>query len=202
MLRLHQREIARYIHLQMQDHYWEDSIDYEARISRGFTDLKETAFTTREDPPFDYRYSPPDKTNMAQYLFGGFAKCLYPEQKFHSDSERKLAVILERESLKWFRPAKGQFQIFYRLKADHCEYQPDFVAEMEACICMIEAKERGEMESQEVLAKKDAAVTWCRNASDYARTYNGKAWAYLLVPHDVIADNMTLDVLSKLFVCK
>ncbi|MBI2276893.1 MAG: hypothetical protein HYU74_06050 [Dechloromonas sp.] len=60
-----------------------------------------------------YRVEPADKSNMAKYLFGGFQKCLYPVQKFDSDSERKLAVILEREASKWFKPAKGQFQIYY-----------------------------------------------------------------------------------------
>ena len=49
-------------------------------------------------------------------------------QKFHSDSERRLAVILERDALKWFKPVKGQFQIYYNSGADHPEYQPDFVA--------------------------------------------------------------------------
>jgi type III restriction enzyme len=44
-------------------------------------------------------------------LFDGFQRCLYPVQKFDSNSERKLAVILEREASKWFKPAKGQFQI-------------------------------------------------------------------------------------------
>jgi type III restriction enzyme len=34
-------------------------------------------------------------------LFGGFQRCLYSIQKFQSDSERKLAIILDREALKW-----------------------------------------------------------------------------------------------------
>lgn len=136
---------------------------------------------------------------MPQYLFGGFSKCLYDVQKFQSDSERKLAVILERESLKWFRPAKGQFQMFYKLGSDHFEYQPDFVAETEKLIYMLEPKARNEMETPEVLAKKNAAVEWCKNASNHAQSYNGKSWKYLLIPHDVIADNMSLDVLSKQF---
>jgi hypothetical protein len=45
---------------------------------------------------------PPDKSNMSRYLFGGFSRCLYPTQKFQSDAERKLAVVLERE---WTCPA-------------------------------------------------------------------------------------------------
>ena len=44
---------------------------------------------------------------MAKYLFGGFERCLDPVQKFDSDAERKLAIILERDALKWFRPARG-----------------------------------------------------------------------------------------------
>ena len=62
-----------------------------------------------------FAVSPADKCNMAKYLFGGFERCLHPVQKFQSDAERKLAVILDRDARKWFKPAKGQFQIFYRL---------------------------------------------------------------------------------------
>lgn len=47
------------------------------------------------------------------------------------------------------------------------------------------------MDSLEVLAKKEAAVRWCVNASEYPRTWGGKAWQYLLFSHDSIAENMT-----------
>lgn len=59
----------------------------------------------------DLRMSPANKSNMAKYLFGGFQKCLYPVQKFHSAAERLLAFILVRDAQKWFKPAKGQLQI-------------------------------------------------------------------------------------------
>jgi type III restriction enzyme len=67
-------------------------------------------------------------------LFGGFQRCLYAIQKFRSDSERKLAIILDREALIWLKPARGQFQMYYQLDADHLEYQPDFVAQTADCI--------------------------------------------------------------------
>ena len=137
---LHQRDIARFIHAQMQEHYWEAAVDYEVEISKGFTELKPSAYTQSAEPTADFRTSPADKSNMAKYLFGGFNRCLYPVQKFQSDAERKLAVILDREALKWFKPAKGQFQIFYKSGADHLEYQPDFVAETEDSIYMLEPK--------------------------------------------------------------
>jgi len=200
VLRLHQREIARFIHAQMQEHYWEDDVEYEVKISKGFTELKPSAYTaSATEPPLDYRYSPDDKSNMAKYLFSGFQRCLYSVQKFQADGERKLAVILDREVSKWFKPAKGQFQIYYKSGADHLEYQPDFVAEAADCIYMLEPKAANQMDDGDVVAKRDAAVKWCRQASDYAASYGGKPWKYMLIPHDAIAENMTLSGLANRF---
>ncbi len=56
--------------------------------------------------------------------------------------------------------------------------------------------------SPEVLAKKEVAVRWCQRASEYARTYGGKPWKYLLIPHDAIAENMTLAGLAGQFAAK
>lgn len=61
-------------------------------------------------------------------------------QKFDSEAERILAVILDRETEKWFKPAKGQFQMYYKLGSDHPEYQPDFVAETADILYMLEPK--------------------------------------------------------------
>ena len=193
VLRCYQRDIARFVHSQMMDHHWEEATGCEIKISKGFSELKPSAYTSAaSEPVADYRQPPADKSNMAKYLFGGFKKCLYPVQKFQSDAERKLSVILERESLKWFKPAKGQFQIYYKSGADHLEYQPDFVAETQDTIYMLEPKARNEMIAPDVLAKKEVAVQWCQHASDHAKTCGGKPWQYLLIPHDVIAENMNL----------
>lgn len=200
VLSLHQREIARAVHAQMQDHFWkDDTVEYHHEVRQGFTDLKETAYTALNEPPLDYRIPPADKSNMARYLFGGFAKCLSDVTKFHSDTERRLAVILEREALKWLRPAKGQFQMYYRSGSDHLEYQPDFVAETSDTILMLEPKMATQMSDKDVLAKADVAVQWCGWASEHARSYGGKPWRYVLIPHDAISDNMTLGFLVKQF---
>lgn len=200
VVRCYQRDIAKFIHAQMQDHFWEEAIGYEVKVSKGFTELKPSAYTCNSsEPPADYRHSPADKSNMAKYLFGSFSRCLYPVQKFESDAERRMAVILERDSLKWFRPTKGQFQIFYRQGADHREYQPDFVAETDEMICMLEPKASNQMNDPIVLAKRDVAVKWCEQATSYAAGHSGKPWRYVLIPHDEIAVNMTLEALSKRF---
>ena len=201
VLRCYQRDIARFIHSQMQAHYWVDeSAGYDVKISKGFTELKPSAYSySAQEPPSDYRVAPADKSNMAKYLFGGFERCLYAVQKFDSDAERKLAAILEREALRWFKPAKGQFQLYYKQGADHQEYQPDFVAETKRAIYMLEPKSRGELEDPVVLAKKEAAIKWCRNATDHSLAHGGKAWQYVLIPHDAMADNMTIEGLVQRF---
>jgi len=200
VLRCYQRDIARFVHAQMQEHYWEKATGYEVKINKGWTELKPSAYTaSASEPVLNFRQKPEDRSNMAKYLFGGFKKCLYPVQKFQSDTERKLAVILEREALKWFKPAKGQFQIVYKSGADHPEYQPDFVAETDSVIYMLEPKAKNELADVDVIAKKDAAVKWCERASDHAASYQGKPWKYLLIPHDDIAENITLDWLADRF---
>jgi len=200
VLRYHRKEICRFIHAQMLEHYWEEAVGYDVVVSTGVTPLKESAYTSLDgQKPKDFRISPTDKSNMSKYIFGGFAKCLYPVQKFDSDAERQLAVILDRESEKWFRPARGQFQIYYRTGVGEQEYQPDFVAETEDTIFMLEPKARNQMESPEVLAKKEAAIKWCQHASDYTLANGRKPWVYLLIPHDTVAENMTLKGLRKMF---
>jgi type III restriction enzyme len=200
VLSCYQRDIARFVHVQMQEHYWEKATGYEVKISKGFSELKPSAYTaSASEPILDYRQPPADKSNMAKHLFGGFKKCLYPVQRFQSDSERKLSVILDREAAKWFKPAKGQFQLYYKSGADQLEYQPDFAAETEKMIYMLEPKARSEMTDPDVLAKRDVAVKWCKQASDYSTTSGGKPWQYLLIPHDAIAENMTIKGFANQF---
>lgn len=200
VLRFHQREISRFVHAQMLENYSEEATGYDVVVSSGFTSLKESAYTTLHgQEPLNFRISPRDKTNMPKYLFGGFKRCLYPVQKFDSDSERQLAVILDRDSEKWFKPARGQFMIYYRTNFGEQEYQPDFVAETQKCIYMLEPKSRSQLDAPDVTAKKAAAIRWCHNASAHAKRYKGKPWVYVMLPHDVISENMTLSGLAKKF---
>lgn len=73
------------------------------------------------------------------------------------------------------------------------------MAETDVAIYMLEPKAKDAMDDTEVLAKRDVAVKWCQMASDHAASYGGKPWQYVLIPHDVIAENMTLDLLARQF---
>ena len=183
-------ELARLIHAEMMAHFWEEATDYEVQVSRGFTELKPCNYTAvAGQTAHNYRETVSELSKIKQMLFGGFSRCLYPLQKFDSDTERRFAVILERDALKWFKPAKGQFQIYYKLGSEQPEYIPDFVAETDSMILMVETKKRDDLNSDEVKSKSAAAVKWCAHASSHAAKVGGKPWCYLLVPHDDIAES-------------
>ncbi|WP_457670850.1 DEAD/DEAH box helicase [Thiolapillus sp.] len=188
------RLIADNIHAQMMEHFWEKAAGYEVQVSRGFTQLKPCNYTASEKYPVrNYRETVEDKSRIKQMLFGGFRKCLYPLQKFDSDTERRFAVILERDAEKWFRPVKGQFQIFYQLGAEQPDYVPDFVAETADVIYMVETKARSDMGDAEVKAKAEVAAQWCRHASEYIEKHGQKSWKYLLISHDEVNESRRLE---------
>lgn len=124
--------------------------------------------------------------------FGGFKRCLFEDQRFQSDAERRFAMILERDAdqtLRWYKPALGDIRIW--LPGGEA-YNPDFVIETEKERFLAEPKDDGEMQSPGVLAKATAARAWCAHASTWERTTNGKPWRYLLVPDSAITGNATL----------
>lgn len=187
------RLIAREIHAQMMANFWEKAASYEVRVSQGFSTLKPCNYTVSADEPIhSVRQTPKDVSRIKQMLFGSFSECLYPLQKFDSDTERRFAVILERDAQKWFKPAQGQFQIYWKSGFDSKEYIPDFVVETEDSIWLVETKAGKDLKDPEVLAKADAAFEWCKHATDYALQHNGKSWRYVMIPHDEVAESKKL----------
>lgn len=185
--------IANLIHAQMVEHFWEDVSEYEVEVHGGFTPLKPCAYTVAAGQAVhSYRDTVAEKSKIKRMLFGEFSRCLYPLQKFDSDTERRFSVILERDSIRWFKPVKGQFQLFYKDGIEHPEYVPDFVVEADDYVLLVETKAQNEMEDPKVLAKADAAVRWCEHASEYLTSVGGKPWKYLLVPHDDVSEQNTL----------
>ena len=182
--------IAKNIHAQMMEHFHESATEYEVVVSRGFTALKEPTFTVGAGQPVrNVRDTVDEPSRIKQMVFGHFQRCLYPLQKFDSDTERRFAVTLERDANKWFKPAKGQFQMFYKLGAEQPEYIPDFVVETDHHVLMCETKARNELGTDEVKAKAKAGALWCQNASDHA---GGKPWKYLLIAHEQVTEDKRL----------
>ncbi|MHB9153736.1 MAG: type III restriction endonuclease subunit R, partial [Spirochaetales bacterium] len=196
ILSYHQKRIGDYVHAQMLDHRFNTAIEYEAIVSRGFTELLDSAFSIESDKDIlDIHTTIEDKGKMSSYLFRGFKRCLYEFQKFDSDTERRFAIICDRDSIKWMKPARRQFNIFYQLGHEQLEYVPDFVVELESGIWLAETKMRKELDSAEVIAKRDAAIEWCRYANEHAAAHDLKPWHYTLIPHDKVMDSMGLKTL-------
>jgi type III restriction enzyme len=201
VLQYNQQTLAKLVHAQMQEHFIEEATRYETNVTKGFTTLKANNYTIAEDENVrDFRVAIPDgqKQQIKSMIFGGFEKCLYPEQKFDSDPERRFAVILEEDKtvLKWFKPAKGAFPIYYTSKDS---YEPDFVVETKAAKFLCEPKQSNQMTDKTVLMKAKAAATWCQQATEHANDTDGKHWNYLLIPHDKISDDKTLDGLASTY---
>lgn len=196
VLQYHQQTLAKLIHTQMQEHYVDKASAYEAHVCRGFTTLRDNVYSVPEDESArDFRAPVREKQDIRRMIFTGFAKCLYRFLKFDSDPERRFAAVLENDKdvSKWFRPAKGDLHIHH---SGDSSYEPDFVVETKAAKFICEVKSSAELTDPEVLAKARAATEWCRHASDHAKSHDGKAWVYLLIPHDVITDNKTLSGLT------
>lgn len=193
VLDLDRQLIANNIHAQMMGHFFESATAYAVEVRRGYTALKESTYTVGAGQPVrDYRQTVDEPGRIKQMVFGHFSRCLYPLQKFDSDTERRFAVILERDADKWFKPAKGQFQMAYKLGAGQAEYVPDFVVETAHSLLMVETKARNELGAEDVIAKAQAGALWCQHASDHARTTGAKPWRYLLVPHDQVTEDKRL----------
>jgi type III restriction enzyme len=199
VLQYHQQALVNLTHAQMQEHYEEKAAAYEAHVSKGFTTLRPNNYSAPAgETERDFRAPVSDKQDIRKMLFAGFGKCLYRVQKFDSDSERRFAMVLEndKEVLKWFKPAKGDFQIYY---ASEASYEPDFVVETKTVKFLCEPKAANEMNDAEVLAKAKAAAKWCALATTHEKQHAGKPWTYVLIPHDVITDNKTLQGLAATY---
>src|SRR5690606_12134796 len=154
---------------QMDKHFYEDVTEYEVEVRSGFTTLKECSYTAAQGQDIrNYRETLTDVSKIKQMLFGYFKRCLYPIQKFDSDTERRFTIILERDAIKWFKPAKGQFKMYYKKGTEHPEYVPDFIVETNDAILMVETKSTQHKNADgtwndEVKEKARSGVKWCAN---------------------------------------
>jgi type III restriction enzyme len=196
VLQYHQAQLVNVIHSQMQEHYEEKAGEYEAHVTKGFTTLRPSSYSIPVgEQPRDVRIPIDEKLMIRGMLFGGFKKCLYPAQRFQSDTERRFAVLLENDPdvVKWFKPGKDAFHIYYR---GDVPYEPDFVVETKTAKLISETKAAKDIDSDEVKDKAKAAVKWCENATNHETEVGGKPWSYLLIPHDAVSEAKTIQGLT------
>ena len=199
VLQYHRRMLVELIHKQMQKHFHQNHAGFDVHTAAGYTTLRPGSGTVAAgETARNFRDPVEQRIMIRGMLFGGFAKCLYPAQKFDSDTERRFSVVLENddEVQKWFKPNPGNFQIHLPGEAS---YEPDFVVETRTAKFICEPKAANEIDSAEVNTKAAAATQWCQYATEHEGRNGGKPWRYLLIPHDVILDNKTLQGLAATY---
>jgi type III restriction enzyme len=197
------KAFAQFIFRQMMadGHYVETPTKYRAKVSKGFQVLAPLNFRVPDPKAVkDFKVQVTPVADTRRHVFGGFKRCLYPHQSFQSDDERRFAVLIESEHepdvLRWVKPGSKQFQIEFRRTE---RYEPDFVVETKTEKLIVEIKAKKDLEDETVKAKAKAARTWVGHANAHARSYGGKPWRYILIPHDALLANFDLKGLVAKF---
>ncbi|MCZ8198194.1 MAG: DEAD/DEAH box helicase family protein [Flavobacterium sp.] len=192
--------IADKIYLQMKANFSLSTPEYVAPRVYPFTKIEQWNFSALVNAGYkDYREIVTPTIMVPKYVFRGFEKACHFEYKFDSKTEQDLAFVLENDNkvLKWLRPANNQFRIYWDNNSKR--YEPDFIIETEDTIYMVEPKSSANINDADVLAKKEAAIKYCKYATEFTTHNGGKQWKYLLVPHTEISRTINFDLLIAKF---
>ena len=181
--------IANRIYSQMKEHFTLEKKGYASSRVLPFVELlpqhltKETSYGERD---YRFQFADNQKSLVKKYIFTGFLKSYYLTYKFDSSTELDFAYLLENDAdvLRWLRPVPNQFRIYWG-DGSHL-YEPDFVVETTDKIYMVETKAEKDMNNEDVLEKKKAAMEYCSVVSKTT----AKPWQYVLIPHNTIVRTM------------
>ncbi|MEK6681470.1 MAG: DEAD/DEAH box helicase family protein [Nitrospirota bacterium] len=203
VVQYHKKEIGQYIYSQMMEHFYCEAPGFEKPVVKPFTKIGEHNFSKyTKDSIRHFTETITPTSAIPNKVFSGFRKAYHNLYKFDSKTEKDFAVILENDKavLKWLRPAQNQFHIYW--KHNSKSYHPDFVVETADMIYIIETKKEGDIESSDVQEKTQAALEYCKNATDFTAQNSGKPWKYVLIPHNAVQANMSFDYLTKAYEVK
>ena len=194
------KEIGDYIYIQMMDHFYYETPGFVKTTVRPFTKIEEHNFSKyTEDNIYHYTETITPTNSIPAKVFSGFKRACHNLYKFDSKTEKDFARILEDDKSvsKWLRPAEKQFHIYW----DHNSrrYHPDFVVETDSTIYLVETKKEKDVDSSDVQEKARAAVQYCAHATEFTTRNGGKPWKYILIPHNAVKINMSVDNLVKAY---
>lgn len=189
-------EIAKEIYSQMLDHF----VRNEGLITEEvFEDRKinlQSNYTYNIKKYISDSFDSERDGKITSVLFDGITKGVFSTAKFDSVPELLLAKQLERDDdvITWLRPAPNEFNITYN---NGKRYEPDFVVETKNYIYLIEVKADNQLDDQDVLLKKERAISYCELVSKWASDKNMKEWRHLFIPASKIGANITFRYLSE-----
>ena len=192
--------IAEKIYNQMKQRFELSTSEYIAPKVFPFVRIEPWSFSALVNKGYrDYRDIINPTKDIPKYVFRGFENACHFEYKFDSKAEQDLSFVLENDDdvKKWLRPAPNQFRIYWDNNSKR--YEPDFITETEKAIYMIEVKRSDQTEEQSVIAKMEAALRYCKYATEFTSQNDGKPWKYLLFPHNEITRTSGFKYLSEKF---
>mgnify|MGYP002606104981 CR=1 FL=1 len=180
-------DIAEKIYQQIMRHFEIHSSGFKA--SRILPFIKILPQNMTEVPGYgkrDFRDIVEPKSDVKKYIFTGFLKSYFTENKFDSSTEQDFSFVLETDNsvLRWLRPAPNQFNIYWNNGAR--KYEPDFIVETDSAIYMIETKALKDADNREVNEKRVAAELYCEKATEFTTVNGGKPWLYIMLRHDIV----------------
>lgn len=190
--------IAERIYMQMRANFTVTTPAFIEPEVLPFTKIEPHNYTALSENGYrDYRDTISPVSLVPRFVFRGFEKACHFEYKFDSGTEKDFAFILENDSKvkKWLRPSANQFRIYWSNSGRR--YEPDFVVETDYCIFMVEPKEAGKVDNEDVQSKREAALQYCKYASKYNSENGGKPWKYALIPHDKITTTTGFEYLMS-----
>ncbi|KXK28478.1 MAG: hypothetical protein UZ01_02657 [Candidatus Brocadia sinica] len=198
VVQYNKKEIGQYIYSQMMQYFYCEAPSYEKPMVKPFTRIEEHNFSKYTKDSIHHFTKTITPTNaIPNKVFSGFRKACHNLYKFDSKTEKDFAIILEQDKgvLKWLRPASNQFHIYW--KHNSRQYNPDFVVETKDTIYLIETKKEADIESADVQEKAQAALEYCKYATDFTIQNGGKPWKYVLIPHNAVMVNMGFETLVR-----
>ena len=199
---MYKKEIADEIYKQMIKHFVrnEGILKEEVFVDNPINIQNNYSYRIIKDI-FD-SYNSERDGKITSILFDGIKNGVFSSAKFDSEPELILARQLERETdfvKTWLRPSPSEFDITYN---NGKKYEPDFVVETNSMIYLVEVKADNQLEDEDVLAKKEKAISYCELVSKWALDTNNKKWTYLLIPSSKISANSTFKYLSETYSIK
>lgn len=192
------RDIAEKIYQQIMQHFEIQSSGLKASKILPFVKILPQNMT--EVPGYgkrDFRDIIEPKSAVKKYIFTGFLKSYFTENKFDSSTELNFSYVLETDNsiLRWLRPAPNQFNIYWGNGAR--KYEPDFIVETDNAIYMIETKASKETNNEEVIEKRAAAELYCERATEFTTANGDKPWHYIMLRHDLVTRTNSFNYLIQ-----
>ncbi|WP_062788640.1 DEAD/DEAH box helicase [Novosphingobium capsulatum] len=189
----HGKALAQRIFGQMRDHYRQTPAEYRASKVRSFRTLEPQNISYSPSRSLLLTEAATPLSATASFTFRGGQKSPYKFHKFHSDPERRFAVMIdsdfEKNVERWLKPARNQFRIEYQPGKP---YEPDFVIETKTEKLIVEIKAENQMRDPTVQEKARAAAEWVKHANEFAAEGDGKPWRYALIPDSDVTESATL----------